>query len=303
MMVGHMALTTRRQFLQAGAASALYASTLALARPALASPLGLPLGLQLYSVREQLPKDYSGVLHKLAALGYREVEAAGFYDHSPLEVKQTMTSAGLRCVSGHYPWPKLSENLDAILDFHTKLGAEYIICAFPGHKSPVDAKQSRIFSLDDWRWNAEQFNKVGARVKAAGHKFGYHNHTMEFVPINGVTPMKELLRLTDPALVTYELDCGWVKVGGGDPVAYLRDYRPRISMLHIKDFKATSQPASVLDPPPAAELGQGTVDFRAIYRAAKGGNIRHAFIEQEAYDMPPLQALRIDANYIKALQV
>ncbi len=302
-MVGHMALTTRRQFLQAGAASALYASTLALARPALASPLGLPLGLQLYSVREQLPKDYSGVLHKLAALGYREVEAAGFYDHSPLEVKQTMTSAGLRCVSGHYPWPKLSENLDAILDFHTKLGAEYIICAFPGHKSPVDAKQSRIFSLDDWRWNAEQFNKVGARVKAAGHKFGYHNHTMEFAAQDGVVPFDELIRLTDPSLVTLEMDCGWVTVGGGDPVAYLHKYPERISMLHVKDFKRVAKPGAPEDRPPAAELGRGVADYKAIFKAAKPGRIKHYFVEQEEFDVPWEEALKIDADYMKGLTV
>lgn len=303
MMVAHMAIRTRRQFLQTGAASALYASTLALSRRAHASPLGLPLGLQLYSVRDQLPKDYSGVLHKLAALGYREVEAAGFFDHSPQEVKQAMSSAGLSCVSAHYPWPKLSADLDVILHFHAKLGAEYVICAFPGHKSPVGEKQARIFSLDDWRWNAEQFNKVGARVKAAGMKFGYHNHTMEFAAQQGVAPFDELIRLTDPALVTFEMDCGWVTVGGGDPVAYLHKYADRISMLHVKDFKRAATPGSSEARPPAAELGRGVADYRAIFKAATPGKIKHYFVEQEEFDMPWDEALKIDADYMKALTV
>jgi sugar phosphate isomerase/epimerase len=78
--------------------------------------------------------------------------------------------------------------------------------------------------MDDCRWNAERFNEWGPKVKAAGMQFGYHNHTMEFATIDGLIPMKELLRLTDPELVTFELDCGWVTVGGGDPVGYLLEY-------------------------------------------------------------------------------
>lgn len=298
-----MAHQNRRQFLQTGAATALYASTLALSRRGFASPLGLPLGLQLYSVREQLPKDYDGVLHKIAALGFREVEAAGFFNRPPESVKQSMTSAGLKCVSGHYPWQLLSAHLDEILDFHNKLGVEYVICAFPGHKTPVEAKQARIFNMDDWRWNAEQFNKVGARVKAAGHKFGYHNHTMEFAKQGDVVPFDELIRLTDPALVTFEMDCGWVTVGGGDPVAYLKKYADRISMLHVKDFKHAATPGHPEERPPAAELGRGVADYHAIFKAVKPGKIKHYFVEQEEFDMPWDEALKIDADYMKALKV
>ncbi len=302
-MVGHMALHDRRHFLQTGAAALLYASTLPHATRALASPLGLPLGLQLYSVREQLPKDYGGVLKAIGSLGYQEVEAAGFFNHPPEEVKQAMADAGLRCVSGHYPWPMLSANLDAILDFHTKLGAEYIICAFPGHKTPVEPKQARIFNMDDWRWNAEQFNKVGAKVKAAGHRFGYHNHTMEFAKQDNLVPLDELIRLTDPALVTFELDCGWVTVGGGDPVAYLHKYADRISMLHVKDFKSKATPGQPEARPPAAELGRGVADYKAIFRAVKPGKIKHYFVEQEQFDLPWQEALKIDADYMKSLKV
>ena len=157
--------------------------------------------------------------------------------------------------------------------------------------------------MEDYRWNAERFNQWGLKVKAAGMQFGYHNHTMEFAPQNGVIPFDEMIRLTDPALVTFEMDCGWVTVGGGDPVAYLHKYPERISMLHVKDFKATAHPATVLEPPPAAELGQGTVNFRKIFEAAKGGHIRHAFVEQEAFDIPPFQALRMDADYMRSLRV
>ena len=300
---------TRRQFLQAGASSVLCASTLLNPSNSLASPFGLPLGLQLYSVRELLPQDYAGTLRKIAALGYREVEAAGFYQHSAAEVKQAMTSAGLRCVSAHYSCTQLCGNLDQIIKFHKDLGAEYIICSFPGFKDASRSKsksyadQVRSFTLEDWRWNADQFNRAGEQVKAAGMKFGYHNHTMEFAPQDGVVPFDELMRLTDPGLVTIEMDCGWVIVGGGDPVAYLHRYPDRISMLHVKDFKRHDKAASALTPPPAAELGRGTTDYRTIFQAAKKGEIKHCFVEQEEFDMPPFEALKVDADYMNGLSV
>jgi sugar phosphate isomerase/epimerase len=261
-----------------------------------ASPFGLPLGLQLYSVRKVLPTDYADTLHKVAALGYREVEAAGFFGHSAADVKQAMADAGLHCVSAHYPSDQLSTKLDEIIAFHKVLGADYIICAYPGHKSPPAKGAERTFSLEDWRWNAEQFNRYGAKVKAAGLRFGYHNHTPEFVVVDGVTPYDELMKLTDPSLVTFEMDCGWVMVGGGDPVTLLHKYPNRISMLHVKDF----QPG--VTPPHAAQLGHGRIDYRPIFAAAKKGEIRHYFVEQEEFDIPWQEALKIDADYLRTFK-
>ena len=129
-----MALSTRRSFLKTGAAVSAYA--LMATRRGMALPFGLPLGLQLYSVRQELPKDYAGTLKKVAALGYRDVEAAGFYEHSAAEVKQAMSDAGLHCVSAHYPSAQLSTKLDEIIDFHKTLGAQYIVCSSPGHRNP-----------------------------------------------------------------------------------------------------------------------------------------------------------------------
>ncbi len=270
-----------------------------------AATLGLPLALQLYSVRDLLPKDYEGTLQQIAALGYREVEAAGFYNHSAAQVKQAMRNAGLHCVSAHYSYADLHRQFDQILAFNKELGVRYIICSYPGHKDPTHAEHENggpKFSLDDWRWNADQFNRIGDKVNAAGMRFGYHNHTMEFQKQDGVVPYLEMLRLTDPAKVTMEMDCGWVVVGGENPVELLKQYPTRISMLHVKDFKKTGQPRSITNPPPSAELGQGMIDYRPIFaQAAKSGNIRHAFVEQEEFDMSPMQALKIDAAYMRKL--
>ena len=134
---------------------------------------------------------------------------------------------------------------------------------------------------------------IGEKVSAAGMKFGYHNHILEFKETDGVIPYVELLRLTDPAKVTMELDCGWVIVGGGNPIDYLRNYSTRITMLHVKDFKPSATPPSNTKRP-AVEL-DGRNRLRSDFaEAAKAGNIKHCFAEQEAFNVPWMQSLKIE---------
>ena len=136
----------------------------------MADPLGLPLGLQLYSVRDLLPKDYEGTLRQLGAIGYREVEAAGFFDRSPSQVKQAMDHASLRCVSAHYPMVQLNPKIEEIVQFGKDLGLQYIVCASPmpkdlAHVKDAESQAAReAMTLEDWRWNAEQFNRIGERL-------------------------------------------------------------------------------------------------------------------------------------------
>ena len=304
-----MATHSRRDFLKTGAAGLICSSAFLSGNSLFAQTLGLPLGLQLYSVRKLLPTDYEGTLKQIAALGYRQVEAAGYYNHSANDVKKAMQVAGLDCVSAHYSMDKLKPNLDQIIDFNKKVGAHYLICAAPAFKNPERMKHMKpkdwahAFTMEDWRYNAEQLNQIGKKVHAAGLKLGYHNHTMEFQKMDGEVPYAELLKLTDPSLVTMEMDCGWVVVGGGNPVEFLERYPTRISMLHVKDFAITGKPMSVSNPPPSAELGRGSIDYRPIFRAAaKTGHIKHCFVEQEQFvDMSPMQALKVDAQYMHKL--
>jgi sugar phosphate isomerase/epimerase len=299
---------SRRDFVKAGSAALIYSSFHS--SILYAQALKVPLGLQLYSVRELLPKDYEGTLKQLGAIGFREVESAGYYNHSADQVKQAMSSAGLHLVSAHYGSDDLHQKLDEILDFSKAVGVSYIICSFPGFKDPSRVKnmtnkeRSGSFTLEDWRWNAEQFNSIGTKVSAAGLKFGYHNHTMEFHKTDGVVPYDELLRLTDPAHVTMEMDCGWVTVGGANPIDYLRKYPTRISMLHAKDFKGITAASSIVNVPTIVELGQGTIDYRPIFAAAaKTGMVKHCFVEQEGYNVPPMEGLKIDADYMHKLGI
>jgi sugar phosphate isomerase/epimerase len=299
---------SRRDFVKAGSAALIYSSFHS--SILYAQSLKVPLGLQLYSVREQLPKDYEGTLKQLGAIGFREVESAGYYNHTAAQVKQAMSSAGLHLVSAHYGSDDLHQKLDEIISFSKDVGVSYIICSFPGFKDPSRVKnltnkqRSGAFTMEDWRWNAEQFNAIGAKVSAAGLKFGYHNHTMEFHKEHGVVPYDELLRLTDPAHVTMEMDCGWVTVGGANPIDYLQKYPNRISMLHAKDFKGITPTSSIENVPTIVELGQGTIDYRPIFAAAaKAGGIKHCFVEQEGYNVAPMEGLKIDADYMHKLGI
>lgn len=292
---------SRRDFLKTSSAALIYGSSLLHGTELHAQSLHLPLALQLYSVRELLPTNFANTLKQLGALGYREVEAAGYYNHSTSEIKQAMHDAGLNLVSAHYASADLHKQFDQILAFNKELGVKYLVCSSPRLKNPPQGKPSPL-TLDDWRWNAEEFNKFGEKVNDAGMKFGYHNHIMEFHKIDGIVPYDELLRLTDPAKVTMEMDCGWVIVGGGDPIKYLQSHPTRISMLHVKDFKRSSVPWSDTNRPAIAELGQGSIDYRPILQAAaKTGHIKHCFIEQEGFDMPPMQSLKVDADYMRKL--
>lgn len=271
-----------------------------------AKELKLPLAIQLYSVREQLPSDYAGTLKELGALGYREVESAGYYKHSPAEVKEALQAAGLKLVSAHYSSDALHKDIDEIIAFERELGTAHIICSYPGKDPARLAKatpeQAAQFTLDDFKWNAAEFNKFGEKVSAAGMKFGYHNHTVEFRQTDGAVPFVELMQRTDPAHVTVEMDCGWVIVGGGNPVELLKSFPKRISMLHVKDFAPLAKTEGKEPEPKPVELGHGSIDYRPILEAAAAtGNIRHCFVEQEAFTVPWKESLKIDADYMHKL--
>jgi len=275
------------------ASSAVAAATVVGADRLSAATLKFPIGLQLYSVRELLPKDFDGTLAKVRADGYTEVEAAGYYDKPAAEFRKAMDKAGLRCVSTHHPLGVLRPRLDELIEYGHTLGLEYIICSSSVRRDPA-AKGP--LTLDDWHYVAGEFNRIGEKVKAAGMTFGYHNHTPEFGTEGGVVFYDELLKLTDPKLVVFEMDCGWVFAAGRDPIEYLSKTPERFPLLHVKDMarEANGQFHSTV-------MGRGLVDYKLTLRAATG--LKHYFIEQEEFALDPIEALRLDAEYMRKLDV
>ena len=168
---------------------------------------------------------------------------------------------------------------------------DYLVCSSSTRK---DLTEGGPLSLDDWKWVADQLNILGKKVKAAGMQFGYHNHIAEFTRFSKTVAYDELLRLTDPSLVKMEMDCGWVVAAGFDPVDYLQKSPDRFPLLHVKDMvRGTNGDFH------STELGRGTIDYRPIFKAATG--LRHYFVEQEEFDIPIPEALKVDAGFVRNL--
>lgn len=312
-----MRAVSRRRFLQQGglglAGAAAFAS--AMARDAAeARALGLPVGLQLYSIRDLLAKDYEGTLRAIGKLGYEEVELFGEQTRPPAELRQVLQSAGLRAVSAHYSVQDLQGKFDEKIAYAKALGLQYMICAFPWLANPARiqpvpkdggewfAAVMKHINLDDYKWLAELFNKAGEQTKKAGIQFGYHNHNIEFRAYGGVTGFDTLLAGTDPALVKMEMDCGWVHIAGQDPVAYLTKHPGRFPLLHVKDVKKGVKPTTTIEgAAPTTPVGQGVLDWNALFAAAKKSGVRHYFVEQETFDGPPLDALKASFTFLDGL--
>ena len=316
---------SRRQFLQSTVA-ALAATSLSGALLDLrADPLGLPIGLQLYTVGSDLQKDFDGTLKKIGEIGYKSVEGASlasFQGKSPADLRKSFSDAGLVCPSAHVVQTTMSDDeMSKLIDFCHSLGLEYMVCATtpigpppapsqpgltPEQRRAAAEQRLNNLSPDDFKRTAEVFNQIGARINKAGMQFAYHNHALEFKSFpDGSTGLDVLIQNSEKGVVNYELDCGWVVYAGNDPVALLKKYPERIKMLHIKDEKP-GYPASIGEGgAPTTEIGKGKIDWKAVFEAAKRAKIQHYFVEQEPpfSEMPPLDAIKVSYAYLHALKV
>jgi len=278
-----------------------------------ALPLGLPAGVQLWSVREQLKTDPDGTLRKLAEIGYREVELFETPE-SPREFRKMVEDAGLKCVSGHFELKDMKD--PATIAAANELGLSYMILVFPALPSlenkSVDANFEQFvplyekISLSDYQWNAEQLNRCAENLKRHGIRAGYHNHAIDFKDLGGARGFDTLIRNTDPNLVCFEMDCGHVIHAGYDPIAYLNEYPTRIELLHVKDLVPGYRVSTTLDTEDKdtnAEIGSGSIDWKKLFAtAARYGHVRHYFVEHEGkMAHPPLEAVQISYNYLQKL--
>jgi sugar phosphate isomerase/epimerase len=266
----------------------------------------IPLGIQLYTVRPETDKDVEGTLRKVYALGFREIEFAGYYKMAPADLAKLMKSIGFTLVSTHTGADDIVKNADQIIADARTLGLQYIICSSPmtvsAEKAKLDwARKMDALDLSDWMANAELFNKFGKQVKDAGLTFGYHNHHTEFKKFGDKMAYTELMSNTDPKLVKIELDVGWAVASGQDPVALLNKYQGRVMALHVKDI-------GKLDPDPhkatTVAVGEGTIDWKKVVGAAHAHGVKHYFYEQEPpFTRPVLDSARISADYLAKLTV
>jgi sugar phosphate isomerase/epimerase len=243
------------------------------------------IGLQLYSVRDLMKADMPGTLARVAAVGYKEVEFAGYFDRTPAQVRQLLRKNGLTSPSSHLPWEAFQNPQKTFADAKV-IGNHWVTLPW----IPEEKRKT----VDDWKGIAAQFNRYGAQAKSAGLRFAYHNHNFELASIGGTRPLDILLSQTDPALVDFEMDIYWVVFGGGDPLDYINRYPHRFPLVHVKDSAGPPDRKMV-------DVGSGTIDFASIFRQSSKGGIKHYIVE---HDEPadPIATIRNSYNYLHALR-
>ncbi|RWY53663.1 sugar phosphate isomerase/epimerase family protein [Mucilaginibacter gilvus] len=288
-------MTTRRNFLvQAGVASAAI-----MLAPQLLSAKGKPgVGLQLYSLRDQLPKDVKGVIANIAKAGYSEVETfgyskqGGFWGLSAKEFSALLKANGLTTPSGHYGLDEYfgtgkMDQLNSYIEAALITGQTYIIIPSINHEF--------IKTVADFKAVAEKMNKIAEILKPKGLKLGYHNHNFEWKETEGTTFYDTILNETDPKLVNMEMDLYWVVRAGYNPLDIFKKHPGRFTFVHIKDMDKTNHELNT-------EIGNGTIDFKSILGQAKKAGIKHFIVEQENFtNIDPYQSIAQSSKYIKGL--
>lgn len=224
------------------------------------------IGVQLYTARRDLARDFEGTLKTIADIGYDELEFAGYHGKSPTEVRAIITRLGLAAPSSHVPIEAFRSDVDKVIAEAKEVGHSYLIVPW------LDPSQRR--TLDDYRRLTEDLNRFGEKVKAAGMQLGYHNHDFELAALEGSVPLDLLIERTDPKLVVMELDLYWVTKGGADPLTYFSRYPGRTQLVHVKDSAGAPEHRQV-------DVGAGTINFAAIFARREQAGIRHAFVEQD----------------------
>jgi sugar phosphate isomerase/epimerase len=288
-------MINRRKFLtQAGLLSAgmMMAPDLLSAKPARI------VGLQLFSLRNQLPKDVKGVIPKIAAAGYKNVEPfgyskqRGFWGLDAKAFSDLLKANGLSTASGHFDMNQYlvqgkTDDLENYIEAANITGMSYIIVP--------SVNESVLKTADQFKQIAEKMNNAAEICKKSGLKLGYHNHNFEWRPVDGTTFYDVLFKNTDPALVYMEMDIFWVVRAGQDPIKLFQQYPGRYALCHIKDRDKTN-------PNINTEIGKGSIDFKTILSPAniKLSGLKHFIVEQENYiNIDPYVSIKESCDYCK----
>jgi sugar phosphate isomerase/epimerase len=274
----------RREFLGATSAIALGSFLPPACRTSHAARLDR-IGLQLYTVRTVLERDFEGTLARVAQIGYKEVEFAGYFNHPAADVRAMLDRHGLTAPAVH-TGSVAPDAWKASLEAANVIGHKYIVVPW--------IPEERRLTLDSYKRVAEEFNRAAATARDAGVQFGYHNHDFEFKRLEGRLPFDVLLENTDPKLVQYEIDLYWITKGGQDPLEYFARWPGRIPLVHVKDSLGAPEHKMV-------DVGAGKIDWKRIFAKREQAGIKHFFVE---HDQPPqpFEDIASSYTYLKNLE-
>ena len=290
-------MLTRRDFLGSALAGVAASATQARGNARAAGRLAWtgPIGLELYTVRELFAKDPADTLKKVAAAGYKEVEIGP--GTKPDMLKAQLRDAGLSAPSGYFESPRNIDDWKKTVDQANGYGLRYIVVG-----------DNPKLSAEDWKRRAALYNECGKLSRQAEIQFCYHAHFREFATVDKTSGYDIMLKQCDAKLLKMEMDIFWVTYAGKDPLTYWRRYPGRFPLLHIKDMTKGVTIHHQEDPPDNgpnvfAPVGQGTIDWRRIFKHIEMAGAEHIFVEQDRCDQPPLEAMRISFDYLKRLRV
>jgi len=292
-----MRAMNRRTFISTSIAASLAAT----AKPAWAADTVHSIdrvGLQLYTVRDAMKSDFEGTIAKVAAIGYKEVEFAGYFDHSPKDVRAILDKNGLASPSCHVGYDVVEKKWPDQIESAKIIGQSYIVCPW----IPEETRKQP----DVWKKAAETFNRAGEESKKAGIQFAYHNHWFEFLPVNGKLPYDILLESCDKNLVKMELDLCWITVAGADPLKYFDRYPGRFPLVHVKDVKtlpkiSTGGAQNFGDTVDLTEVGSGIIDWKRIFAQSDKAGIKHYIVEHD-HPKAPFESIKTSYEYLSKLR-
>ena len=246
------------------------------------------VGVQLYTLRDQVFKDVRGTIQKVAAIGYKEVESFGYnngkyFGLTAKEYADLLKENNLTHPSGHYGMGNIATWDKAVEDAVTA-GQKYMVIAYLVEN---DRK-----TIDDYKKHAATFNTAAEKCKKAGIQFAYHNHDFEFIDMNGQTGYEVLMKETDKSLVKFEMDIYWVTKANHDPIALFKKHSNRFPLWHVKDMDKTEKKSFT-------EVGNGVIDYKKIFENAKKSGMTHFFVEQDI-SADPLVSIQKSFEYIKS---
>jgi sugar phosphate isomerase/epimerase len=284
-------MPTRRTFIKQ---TSLFTAGL-LTNPEAWMPKKRPIGVQLYTLRVEMGKDPKGTLKQVAGLGYKQVETFGYsagkwFGLSVSDLAATLKEHGLTSPSGHtFPGSMFlkagwEDGWKTAVQDAKALGQEFIVIPWLEPEFRTKA--------DNYKRIAEGLNKAGALCKDAGIKLAYHNHDFEFVPVEGQSGFNTLAKTTDPELVCFELDLYWAVKAGHDPLQLFATHPGRFPLWHVKDMDKTDKKFFT-------EVGNGSINFAAIFNKAGQSGMKYFFVEQDVCPGPPLESIRKSIAYLQ----
>lgn len=249
----------------------------------------IPVGLQLYTLREETEKDFVGTLQKVANMGYKVVEFAGYGGIAAQDMARILDDLGLEAVASHVGLELLENELEAQIEYSLTIGAKYIMCPW------LDFDQ-RLKGAEAFAQTIASFKRIAAQCKQHGLQFGYHNHDFEFQKVDGEYVLDRLLGSFSADELVAELDLYWVAKAGLDPKSYLQSLSGRVPIIHLKDM--TNDERQVF-----AEVGHGSLDFPAIFDIAPEIGVQYYIVEQDVCERPPLESVQMSIDYLRSIGI